>query len=224
MLFNVETIRQKGDEDNRFPFERYKNEGTWSLEHIHAQNSESLKTNQDWKMWLELHKRSLNSLLKNCDEHSKLAISISEVIKKMDIVLSHIAVEHYRGSIRDEFNDVAPAVVNILSDGDEKSQMHSISNMALLTVGENAALNNSTFDVKRVKILDMDRDGDYIPTCTKNVFMKYYSSSDTKLHFWADEDRRCYIEAMNNVLYHYEYLKGEKIRLIKTEIHYGNKQ
>ena len=224
LLFNVETIRQKGDEDNRFPFERYKNEGTWSLEHIHAQNSESLKTNQDWKMWLELHKRSLNSLLKNCDEHSKLAISISEVIKKMDIVLSHIAVEHYRGSIRDEFNDVAPAVVNILSDGDEKSQMHSISNMALLTVGENAALNNSTFDVKRVKILDMDRDGDYIPTCTKNVFMKYYSSSDTKLHFWADEDRRCYIEAMNNVLYHYEYLKGEKIRLIKTEIHYGNKQ
>lgn len=224
LLFNVETIRQKGDEDNRFPFERYKNEGTWSLEHIHAQNSESLKTNQDWKMWLELHKRSLNSLLKNCDEHSKLAISISEVIKKMGIVLSHIAAEHYRGSIRDEFNDVAPAVVNILSDGDEKSQMHSISNMALLTVGENAALNNSTFDVKRVKILDMDRDGDYIPTCTKNVFMKYYSSSDTKLHFWADEDRRCYIEAMNNVLYHYEYLKGEKIRLIKTEIHYGNKQ
>ena len=224
LLFNVETIRQKGDEDNRFPFERYKNEGTWSLEHIHAQNSESLKTNQDWKMWLELHKRSLNSLLKNCDEHSKLAISISEVIEKMDTVLSHIAVEHYRGSIRDEFNDVAPAVVNILSDGDEKSQMHSISNMALLTVGENAALNNSTFDVKRVKILDMDRDGDYIPTCTKNVFMKYYSSSDTKLHFWADEDRRCYIEAINNVLYHYEYLKGEKIRLIKTEIHYGNKQ
>ena len=224
LLFNVETIRQKGDEDNRFPFERYKNEGTWSLEHIHAQNSESLKTNQDWKMWLELHKRSLNSLLKNCDEHSKLAISISEVIEKMDSVLSHIAVEHYRGSIRDEFNDVAPAVVNILSDGDEKSQMHSISNMALLTVGENAALNNSTFDVKRVKILDMDRDGDYIPTCTKNVFMKYYSSSDTKLHFWADEDRRCYIEAMNNVLYHYEYLEGEKIRLIKTEIHYGNKQ
>lgn len=224
LLFNVETIRQKGDEDNRFPFERYKNEGTWSLEHIHAQNSESLKTNQDWKMWLELHKRSLSSLLKNCDEHSKLAISISEVIEKMDSVLSHIAVEHYRGSIRDEFNDVAPAVVNILSDGDEKSQMHSISNMALLTVGENAALNNSTFDVKRVKILDMDRDGDYIPTCTKNVFMKYYSSSDTKLHFWADEDRRCYIEAMNNVLYHYEYLKGEKIRLIKTEIHYGNKQ
>ena len=224
LLFNVETIRQKGDEDNRFPFERYKNEGTWSLEHIHAQNSESLKTNQDWKMWLELHKRSLNSLLKNCDEHSKLAFSISEVIEKMDSVLSHIAVEHYRGSIRDEFNDVAPAVVNILSDGDEKSQMHSISNMALLTVGENAALSNSTFDVKRVKILDMDRDGDYIPTCTKNVFMKYYSSSDTKLHFWADEDRRCYIEAMNNVLYHYEYLEGEKIRLIKTEIHYGNKQ
>jgi hypothetical protein len=59
LLFNVETIRQKGDENIRFPFDRYKNEGTWSLEHIHAQNSESLKTNQEWLEWLEIHKKSL---------------------------------------------------------------------------------------------------------------------------------------------------------------------
>ena len=65
LLFNVETIRQKGDEDNRFPFERYKNEGTWSLEHIHAQNSENLKTNREWRDWLVLHKRSLKSLKKH---------------------------------------------------------------------------------------------------------------------------------------------------------------
>ncbi|MGD7552083.1 hypothetical protein ACQCP0_25935, partial [Ralstonia pseudosolanacearum] len=46
LLFNIETIRQKGDENNRFPFERYKKQGTWSLEHIHAQNSESLKIDE----------------------------------------------------------------------------------------------------------------------------------------------------------------------------------
>jgi hypothetical protein len=220
LLFNVETIRQKGDENIRFPFDRYKNEGTWSLEHIHAQNSESLKTNQEWKDWLEIHKKSLEGL----EVSSEGKKQIDDVISKMDVVISHIDEIGYKGSIRDEFNAVAPAVINILSDGDDKSQMHTLSNMALLTVGENATLNNSTFDVKRMKIIDMDKAGDYIPICTRNVFMKYYSSSDTKLHFWSEEDRKGYISAMNNVLYDHkeEKIDNKKIKLIKESIHYGN--
>lgn len=219
LLFNVETIRQKGDENIRFPFDRYKNEGTWSLEHIHAQSSESLKTNQEWKDWLEIHKKSLEGLEVSPEGKKQ----IDDVISKMDAVISHIDENGYKGSIRDEFNAVAPAVINILSDGDDKSQMHTLSNMALLTVGENATLNNSTFDVKRMKIIDMDKAGDYIPICTRNVFMKYYSSSDTKLHFWSEEDRKGYICAMNNVLYdHIEKIDKKEIKLIKEKMHYGN--
>lgn len=224
LLFNVETIRQKGDENNRFPFERYKNEGTWSLEHIHAQNSESLKTNQEWRDWLVWHSRSLKGLMNNDNENSEQYKDIGHLIEKMKDVISHIDTKNYRGSIRDEFSTVAADVVKFLSDGDEKSQMHSLSNLALLTVGENAALNNSTFDVKRMKILEMDKAGDYIPICTKNVFMKYYSSSDTKLHYWSVEDRRCYIKAMNEILYYHKDVKDEEIKLIKKEIRYGNEQ
>lgn len=219
LLFNVETIRQKGDENIRFPFDRYKNEGTWSLEHIHAQNSESLTTNKEWKDWLEIHKKSLEGL----EVSSEGKKQIDDVISKMNAVISHIDEIGYKGSINDEFKAVAPAVINILSDGDDKSQMHTLSNMALLTVGENATLNNSTFDVKRMKIIDMDKAGDYIPICTRNVFMKYYSSSDTKLHFWSEEDRKGYISAMNNVLYdHIEKIDKKEIKLIKERIHYGN--
>ena len=220
LLFNVETIRQKGDENIRFPFNRYKNEGTWSLEHIHAQNSESLKTNQEWKDWLDIHKKSLNGLDVGPEEKSK----IDDAIAMMDTVIDHINEKGYRGSIRDEFNAVAPAVIDILSDGDDKSQMHTLSNMALLTVGENAALNNSTFDVKRMKVITMDKAGEYIPICTRNVFMKYYSSSDTKLHFWSEEDRKGYIGAINSVLFDYKERKigNQEIRLIKERIHYGN--
>lgn len=213
LLFNIETIRQKGDENVRFPFYRYKNEGTWSLEHIHAQNSESLKTNQEWKEWLEIHKKSLEGLEVYSDDKKQ----IEEVIDKMNTVITHINEKGYKGSIRNEFNAVAPAVINILSDGDDKSQMHTLSNMALLTVGENAALNNSTFDVKRMKIIAMDKAGEYIPVCTRNVFMKYYSSSDTKLHFWSEEDRKGYISAMNNVLYDYKEKNSNKeIKLIRN--------
>ena len=220
LLFNVETIRQKGDENIRFPFNRYKNEGTWSLEHIHAQNSETLKTNQEWKDWLVIHKKSLKGLDVSPEEKGK----IEDVISRMDTVIDHINEKGYRGSIRDEFNAVAPAVIDILTDGDDKSQMHTLSNMALLTVSENAALNNSTFDVKRMKVIAMDKAGEYVPTCTRNVFMKYYSSSDTKLHFWSEEDRKGYIEAMNCVLFDYKEKKigNKEIRLIKERIHYGN--
>ena len=88
LLFNIETIRQKGDENVRFPFYRYKNEGTWSLEHIHAQNSESLKTNQEWKEWLEIHKKSLEGLEVSSDDKKQ----IEEVIDKMNTVITHIMV------------------------------------------------------------------------------------------------------------------------------------
>lgn len=223
LLFNVETIRQKGDENNRFPFERYKSHGTWSLEHIHAQNSESLKTNKDWRNWLVLHKQSLLRLEKTIDKKSQQSVQLKDTIKEIDEVVSHIDDTNYKGSIRDEFAPVAQSVIDFLTDGDDKTQMHTISNMALLTVGENAALNNSTFDVKRAKIIEMDKNGDYIPACTKNVFMKYYSTSDTKLQFWSDEDRRCYVQAMNDVLYHFKKESDDnEIKLIKTEIHYGN--
>ena len=72
-------------------------------------------------------------------------------------------------------------------------------------------------------LIDMGKAGDYIPICTRNVFMKYYSCSDTKLHFWSEEDRKDYIYAMNNVLYdHIEKMDKKEIKLIKERIHYGN--
>ena len=212
LLFNVETIRQKRDEDNRFPFERYKDNGTWSLEHIHAQNSESLKNNKQWKEWLELHKKSLEGILKTSEE--SLTEKINNVISEIDQVIEHINTNNYRGSIRDEFNGVSVKVVSLLSVDNDMSQIHSLSNMALLTVGENAALYNSTFDAKRIKIIEMDRNGKYIPQCTRNVFLKYYSSSDTKLHYWSFEDRKSYIKVINDVLYG----NTEDTKLLKSEI------
>lgn len=223
LLFNVETIRQKGDENSKFPFERYKTQGNWSLEHIHAQNSENLKTNKDWKDWLILHRKSLEVLLKESVVNDVTKKHIDDVIKNLEMVICHIDEPNYKGSIRDEFHSVSSSIVSILSDGEDSSQMHSLSNIALLTVGENAALNNSTFDVKRERIIEMDKNGDYIPVCTRNVFLKYYSKSDTKLHYWSVEDRKSYIKAINYILYKPICIADKEVRLIKTEIRYGNR-
>ena len=80
--------------------------------------------------------------------------------------------------------------------------------MALLNTSDNAALNNSTFDVKRNIIIEMDKIGKYIPFCTKMVFLKYYTPSENnQIHFWGQADRVAYVNAINSVLK--EYLNSE---------------
>ena len=51
---------------------------------------------------------------------------------------------------------------------------------------------------------NMDKKGQYIPFCTKMVFLKYYTpSAENQLHFWGQADRIAYIKAINDVLSDY---------------------
>jgi hypothetical protein len=105
---------------------------------------------------------------------------------------------------RAEFDELQQKVVELLSVQGNAEYLHSISNLALLRADDNAALNNSTFDVKRNLIINMDKEGQYIPFCTKMVFLKYYTpSKDNQLHFWGQSDRIAYVEALNRVLMPY---------------------
>ena len=103
-----------------------------------------------------------------------------------------------------EFFAIQQRVVELLSVKGNTEYLHSIANMALLSSTDNAALNNSTFDVKRNEIIKMDKAGQYIPFCTRMVFLKYYTpSADNQLHFWGHADRVAYVDAMNTVLVNY---------------------
>ena len=105
---------------------------------------------------------------------------------------------------RMEFETVQSKVVRRLSVEGNTEYLHSIANLALLNMSDNAALSNSTFDVKRNVIIEMDKKGQYIPFCTKMVFLKYYTpSKDNQLHFWGQTDRIAYVKAMNTVLQSY---------------------
>ena len=103
-------------------------------------------------------------------------------------------------------------VIQALNLEQDIDYIHMLSNMALLGTFDNSALNNSTFDVKRDKILEMDKKGDYIPICTRRVFLKYYTSSgENQLHFWGKADRDAYIEAMNATLRPYLSIINKQI-------------
>lgn len=192
LLFNVESVRRNGEHSQWFPFDKYKfgNSGkvTWSLEHIHAQHSEGLRTQEMWKEWLSLHIPSVEAVSDNSGELTDL----------MKAAIEKDKLE------RQEFDTIQQRVVELLSVKGNTEYMHSIANLALLSSTDNAVLNNSTFDVKRNEIIKMDKAGQYIPFCTRMVFLKYYTNSaENQLHFWGHADRVAYVEAMNTVLVNY---------------------
>lgn len=206
LLFNVESVRKSGEHSQRFPFDKYKNgengKVIWSLEHIHAQQSEGLSTQKMWKEWLRLHKPSVESLNSTYSDTNKL---IKEIIKEIDDAINNDRLS------RQDFDRIQQKIVDMLSEKGNSEYLHSIANLALLSFEANAALSNSTFDVKRNEIIKMDKEGAFIPFCTRMVFLKYYTlSAKNQLHFWGKDDRDAYVNEMNIVLG--TYLEG-KIRL-----------
>lgn len=200
LLFNVESVRKNGEQSQWFPFDKYKFGGkgkiAWSLEHIHAVNSQDVGTHQEqWREWLRLHKASLE----NFPAENK---TLLEDIDKL-LSLKNITSEKFK-TLRDEIiKKLSPAGMS--EDFDD-----SIANLALLKCEDNSALSNSVFDVKRNEIIEMDMSGAFIPFCTKMAFLKYYTKSEkNQIHFWSANDRRAYIEAINNVL---ENFLAEPIR------------
>jgi len=192
LLFNVESVRKNGEQSQWFPFDKFKfsngKKVAWSLEHIHAQNSEGMRTQEVWREWIKLHIDSIESL---GDDNE-------ELLDEMRAALSDDKLE------RTQFESIQSRVTDLLSAAGSTEYMHCIANMALLNSGDNAALNNSTFDVKRNDIIKMDKKGQYIPFCTKMVFLKYYTpSAKNQIHFWGQADRVAYIDAINDVLKDY---------------------
>ena len=186
LLFNVESII-KEDVYQRFPFSKY-NTLEWSLEHIHAQNSQGLKTRDTQLLWIKKHIDSVKSV----SEDGRY----DDLIKEMEDI-----VDAGNANARGSFDDLANKITNALSEDTNYDYIDTLSNMALLSKDDNSALNNSTFDVKRNMIVDMDRRGAFIPYCTKMVFLKYYTpSGENQIHFWGQKDREAYIKAMENMM------------------------
>lgn len=185
LLFNVQSIISYRVRQ-RFPFNEYNNE-EWSIEHIHAQNSEGLKTVELQLEWLQKHLPSLKAIHRD-EPDNELVRAVEKAIDDGRF-------------IRSDFEDFFRRVVNDLSDTTDTDYINTLPNLALLSCGHNTCLSNSTFDVKRNLIIKMDKSGEFIPYCTKMTFLKYYeNSSDVQVHFWGQKDREAYLQAIQHVI------------------------
>jgi hypothetical protein len=186
LLFNIATCR------GRFPFEHHVGQ-SWSLEHIHAQNAQKLNRVEQWGSWLQAHHQALKTIK---TEHN--AAVIEPLLASIDAALPKV---HTRQFDQEQFNALAGGILLALNDGVVEEPDHSLANLALLQHGANAALSNAVFEVKRQRILDMDKSGDYIPAATRNVFLKYYTPAERlQPHFWGEDDKIAYLSHIKTTL------------------------
>ena len=202
LLFNVITVMNKSSSYSRFPFDSYnKNKKGWSLEHIHAQNTEGMGNEKNlWLAWIDDH---LNSFRQFPKEHDN--IKYAKVVEKLESVDREKLDKNTFDAL---FNELCTMIKD-----DYGVDLHSIDNLALLDVNANSSIGNNFFDVKRTKIIEKDRNGEFIPVCTRNVFLKYYSSDPSQIRYWSETDRNDYLNAIKATLAPYiqfeDVVRGE---------------
>ena len=188
LLFNIESMIRNNMEKSLFPFDKYKKE-KWSLEHIHARNAQGIKNIEIGKNRLrEARKYILDKIKIENKDRSKYEI----VIQNIDKLLQKADIEV------EEFEEIQDKIFIIFGN-----ESNSISNLALLSGRDNSALNNNIFPIKRSRIVARDKMGGFIPICTRNVFLKYYTKDVTSPYYWGEEDRTCYLKAIKETLANY---------------------
>lgn len=204
-LYNVEAVRQNTSMDF-FPFDLFKNTH-WTLEHIHAQNSQGIDQSdrKKWALWIKENIQMLKNIQHFFEEDDKQG-EIMQLISNLEAASTKVVNKNFTFSEFTRYYNSVTAFFNGISEEQNGIQeIHNISNMALLGGVENTEIGNSVFEAKRQKILEMDADGKYIPYCTRRVFLKYFEGEGKDLglyqtFYWGENDRDCYLKDIKSVL------------------------
>lgn len=179
LLFNIATCR------GRFPFEQHVGQA-WSLEHIHAQQAQKLNRAEQWDTWLQVHHQALQTI-----QTPHNAAAITPLLEAIATALPTVRTRQFD---QEQFNTLADHILRVLNNDVVEEADHSLANLALLQHDANAALNNAVFEVKRQRMLERDKRGDYIPAATRNVFLKYYTpANQLQPYFWGEDDKVAYL-------------------------------
>ena len=165
----------------RFAFDKFNSE-QWSLEHIHAQQDKGLQSSDAKRVWLKDAKEQTITFL---DEEKNI-----ELLGKLDSIVALDKIED------EDFQEVETDIFSLFGT----PEAGTIDNLALLSSEVNSSLSNNIFPIKRNILVSKDKSGEFIPICTKNVFLKYYSTTLSNTYYWSDQDRSDYLSEINRVL------------------------
>ena len=205
LFHNIQTVinQNKAQQNNakyktgvfyKFPFHLYKLEG-WDVEHINSNTSNQEDDDNTRKEWL------MNVYI-GAEE------SIQETIK------AYFAIKDDETEKSELFNKVKKAFPE--SEEWSLEEKNRIGNYTLLDSSTNRSYGNAIFSAKRRIIIGKDkgymipvpklnRDGKFevngenipanspfVPPCTKQVFLKYFSATAGDNNYWTKEDAEAY--------------------------------
>ncbi len=169
LLHNVLTICENENYSARFSFAKYVAD-KWDVEHIHA-SADGIEDEEMRKAWLS--------------EAKDFVIG--------DTVYADI--EQYLDSAMEQdpdvFANLYDKVVSKLGSGND-----GIQNLCLLDCGTNRGYKAAVYPVKRTKILEKMKNGQFIPSCTLNVFNKLYSTCVEDMKVWGESAQADYVHSM----------------------------
>ena len=104
-----------------------------------------------------------------------------------------------------EYDEMYNLVIAFFSGetGIDDGPINEISNLTLLDQKINRGYRNHIFPVKRNKILEKSGVESFIPLCTKNVFLKFYSKTVSQMYLWDKNDRIDYFDRMTDEIFYY---------------------
>ncbi len=79
-------------------------------------------------------------------------------------------------------------------------ELMAIGNLTLLIAHDNRGIGNGFFFKKRQKLQEYYKQGSFIPACSMNVFMKFYSNNPKQMTFWDPDDRKSYKEILESTI------------------------
>lgn len=203
LLFNIETY-QTSDSNFKFPFDRFKKE-KWSIEHIHAQNPKTFTLNKEVIEWA----KDILGLIEDLEKSEK---SEKEKLKQLKDGLHNLRLLSINENLT---NDDKSKILELSEEVKRYLNTDKISNLALLDGITNSTIGNKNFLNKREVILNIDKRGwtelngakrkAFIPICTKNVFLKYYTAQnkEVQMAYWGYQDRKDYYNSINSTLEKY---------------------
>jgi len=210
LLFNIQTILSNQKSNMRFPFNLYKNED-WDIEHVRSQTDKNIigLDRIEWAKDMLEYFTGLNDEAKQkkyIDNVEDIDVEIFRTIsenEKCKSTLSDLYHVAYTDKIDDaRFNSVYNQIRIEFKEDNEPSKC-AISNLALLDSATNRSYKNAFFPIKRKIILQNDKQGTFIPICTKNVFMKAYSKRFDEVMYWNKYDADFYLAAIEETLVDY---------------------
>ena len=189
LLFNIAGLLEQVASTQRFQFDGYKT-NSWDIEHVRSVAEYVPRAAADRKRWLS-HAQDFVV--------SPVAIGLdssgSEKLRQ-DIAALLAAPSPEEQS----FTDVFRRVREISGEDDARADDNALSNLVLLDMGTNRSYKNAIFPVKRKRIIDLDKEGQFVPPATRNVFLKYYSPQAAQLMLWDGVDQDSYGGAIEMTL------------------------